>query len=396
MVYTLDMFFRQRWKDERLRHSLTDNLTLIMGTKHPSDIIWVPDTVFIDSVASKMHSVTVNNHKIDINHDGSVFWGTRVTVSPSCPLNLKAYPMDSQECPFEIVSYAYTSRHVVYRWKDRGMIISPKLPMMAQFLLKSFKTSRKEISYVAGNYTVLAGHFHFKRLMGFAVMQIYIPTICVVIVSWISLWVKRSAVPARIALLITTLLTISTVWSSINAQLPRVNYVKAIDIFMMASYVSIIMTLLEFTVVINTHFVLRALRKNAYGRSRTVPLQEVEDDGGFFKKNLIIMGEKKSGDNLSLIGGGGKENLLHAKSQRLVGGYNGVSLRCRSYVNSVKGVDVESASSDSSAKEEEESDRLAESIESCARIVFPLIYLTFLLCYFPIFLVEDNKDGHGN
>ena len=83
------MFFRQRWKDERLRHSLTDNLTLIMGSKQPSDIIWVPDTVFIDSVASKMHSVTVNNHKVDINYDGSVFWGTRVTVSPSCPLNLK-------------------------------------------------------------------------------------------------------------------------------------------------------------------------------------------------------------------------------------------------------------------------------------------------------------------
>ena len=44
--------------------------------------------------------------------------------------------------------------------------------------------------------TVLTGHFHFKRLMGFAVMQIYIPTVCVVIVSWISLWVKRTSVPA--------------------------------------------------------------------------------------------------------------------------------------------------------------------------------------------------------
>ena len=381
MVYTLDMFFRQRWQDDRLRHSLTDNLTLIIGSKHPSDIIWVPDTVFIDSVASKMHHVTVNNHKVDINYDGSVFWGTRVTVSPSCPLNLKAYPMDSQECPFEIVSYAYTSRHVMYKWIDSGMTMSPKLPQMAQFVMTAFKTTRKEVSYVAGNYTVLAGHFHFKRLMGFAVMQIYIPTVCVVIVSWISLWVKRNAVPARIALLITTLLTISTVWSSINAQLPRVNYVKAIDIFMMASFGSIIMTLLEFTVVMNTDFVLATFYKTTCGMSRTVAFVD-SDDEDFFKKNVIVVGDKKKDGSLSLVGA--KENLMQLKSRQLENGFNGVSLRCRSYVNPVK---ADGTSETNIDIVRDASDDLADLIETFSRVVFPLVYLSFLLCYFVIFLV---------
>ena len=361
MVYTLDMFFRQRWKDERLRHELTDNLTLVMGDDHPADFIWVPATVFIDSVSSKMHHVIVNNHKIDINYDGSVFWGTRVTVSPSCHLDLRSYPMDRHRCRFELVSYAYTSRHVVYKWKGDGLQLYPDMPQMAQFELTAYNTIRKEILFVAGNYTVLFGTFDFHRLMGFAIMQVYIPTICVVMVSWISFWVKRTVVPARVALLITTLLTISTVWGSVNAQLPRVNYVKAIDIFMMTSFGSIIMALVEFIVVMNTDVVLRILGKYfaVYINFRDEVV--VEQDTCEKKKGRSSIYETLVGTN------------NHFRRRAM----DGIHERCRCQ-RPIDGADVSIHSKNI--------DRMADSLEHFARIIFPIFYFIFNICYFAFYL----------
>ena len=49
-----------------------------------------------------------------------------------------------------------------------------------------------------GNYTVLTGTFKFSRLMGFAILQVYIPCISIVFVSWISLWINKTCIPARV------------------------------------------------------------------------------------------------------------------------------------------------------------------------------------------------------
>jgi hypothetical protein len=47
----------------------------------------------------------------------------------------------------------------------------------------------------------------------------------------VSFWLDRTAVPARVTLGVTTLLTMTTQTSGINAKLPPVSYSKAIDIW---------------------------------------------------------------------------------------------------------------------------------------------------------------------
>ncbi|KAK6034854.1 hypothetical protein COOONC_27643, partial [Cooperia oncophora] len=57
-------------------------------------------------------------------------------------------------------------------------------------------------------------------------IQLYIPCIMLVVVSWVSFWLDKDAVPARVSLGVTTLLTMTTQASGINSKLPPVSYIK--------------------------------------------------------------------------------------------------------------------------------------------------------------------------
>ena len=61
---------------------MTTMITLTMGTKHPADYIWVPDTMFVDATKSHMHNVLTTNHKVDISAMEEVNWGARLVYDP--------------------------------------------------------------------------------------------------------------------------------------------------------------------------------------------------------------------------------------------------------------------------------------------------------------------------
>uniref|UniRef100_A0A1I7WYQ9 Neur_chan_memb domain-containing protein n=1 Tax=Heterorhabditis bacteriophora TaxID=37862 RepID=A0A1I7WYQ9_HETBA len=50
----------------------------------------------------------------------------------------------------------------------------------------------------------------WRMLDNYYLLQLYIPSTMLVIVSWVSFWLDRTAVPARVTLGVTTLLTMTT------------------------------------------------------------------------------------------------------------------------------------------------------------------------------------------
>ena len=85
---------------------------------------------------------------------------------------------------------------------------------------------------ITGAFTCLQVSFTLGREIGFYLLQTYIPSTLIVVLSWVSFWISSDSVPARISLGVTTVLTMTTQLSASQQSVPRVSYTKAIDVWM--------------------------------------------------------------------------------------------------------------------------------------------------------------------
>ena len=131
------------------------------------------------------------------------------------------------------VSVSHTTDDLIFEWyppDEIPLVVEPlQLPQLE--LIRN-TTEDCTATYSTGNFTCLMVVFKFRRMLGFFMFHTYIPTCLIVMMSWISFWIKPEAVPARVTLGVTSLLTLSTQHADSQKSLPPVSYIKAIDIFM--------------------------------------------------------------------------------------------------------------------------------------------------------------------
>ncbi|KAK3523646.1 hypothetical protein QTP70_006308 [Hemibagrus guttatus] len=97
-----------------------------------------------------------------------------------------------------------------------------------------------------GEYVVLTVFFDLSRRMGYFTIQTYIPCTLIVVLSWVSFWINKDAVPARTSLGITTVLTMTTLSTIARKSLPKVSYVTAMDLFVSVCFIFVFAALIEY------------------------------------------------------------------------------------------------------------------------------------------------------
>ena len=88
-----------------------------------------------------------------------------------------------------------------------------------------------------------------RRQRGFFILQTYIPSMLIVMLSWVGFWINKDSEPARIALGVTTVLTMTTQLTTSRANTMRVSYLKAIDVWYSSCMLFVFSALLEYAFV---------------------------------------------------------------------------------------------------------------------------------------------------
>ncbi|KAK4871607.1 hypothetical protein RN001_015731 [Aquatica leii] len=248
MEYSVQLTFREQWLDERLKfNDFGERLKYLTLTQ--ANRVWMPDLFFSNEKEGHFHDIIMPNVYIRIFPNGSVLYSIRISLTLSCPMNLKLYPLDRQICSLRMASYGWTTADLVFLWKETDPVQVVKNLHLPRFTLEKFLTDYCNSKTNTGEYSCLKVDLLFKREFSYYLIQIYIPCCMLVIVSWVSFWLDQGAVPARVSLGVTTLLTMATQTSGINASLPPVSYTKAIDVWTGVCLTFVFGALLEFALV---------------------------------------------------------------------------------------------------------------------------------------------------
>ncbi|XP_029297303.1 glycine receptor, alpha 4a isoform X1 [Cottoperca gobio] len=409
MDYRLNVFLRQKWNDPRLAYSEYPDDSLDLD---PSmlDSIWKPDLFFANEKGANFHEVTTDNKLLRIFQDGSVLYSIRLTLTLSCPMDLKNFPMDIQTCTMQLESFGYTMNDLIFEWlSDNPVQVADDLTL-PQFVLKE----EKDLGYCTkhyntGKFTCIEVKFHLERQMGYYLIQMYIPSLLIVILSWVSFWINMDAAPARVGLGITTVLTMTTQSSGSRASLPKVSYVKAIDIWMAVCLLFVFAALLEYAAV---NFVSRQhkefIRLRKKQRQQRIMFASHPGSVESLRKMNDIPGNNSTCRNLN------QHCNACAREEELVRESRGFYFRGYGLGHCLQNKDGTAVEGTSvfapppppppprpvSAYEGEVLHKRfvdrAKRIDTISRAIFPLSFLIFNIFYWITYKVLRHEDIHAN
>ncbi|XP_028668453.1 gamma-aminobutyric acid receptor subunit alpha-6-like isoform X4 [Erpetoichthys calabaricus] len=376
MEYTMDVFFRQTWIDDRLKFDGPfDILRLnnLMVSK-----IWTPDTFFRNGKKSISHNMTTPNKLFRIMQNGTILYTMRLTINAACPMRLMNFPMDGHACPLKFGSYAYPKSEIIYTWK-KGPLHSVEIPQESSSLLQydliGQTVSSEILKSNTGEYALQVVYFHLERKLGYYLIQTYIPCFMTVVLSQVVFWINKESVPARTVAGITTVLTMTTLSISARHSLPKVSYATAMDWFIAVCFAFVFSALIEFAAV--NYFTNLQAQKAARKAAQAAELEAAaaaSEEETVSQQSDSNCNLKKRGNSIVSRG-----DVSLAESIQTISPPIPQFLQQGSAIPSNPNALLTGTS----------------TIDKYARILFPLSFGAFNLVYWIVYLSKDTMEASG-
>ena len=142
------------------------------------------------------------------------------------------------------------------------------------FYIISHSSDKQITILLSEEFTSLQLEIVMKRVYNMYLVQVYLPSSLLVILSWLSFWIDREAVLARVSLGSLCVVSIITQATGLMDVVP--GGVRAIDVWEAMCIMMIFLAMLEFA---SMHFMCRMRKKHEHyvRMSKQYELDEVSD-----------------------------------------------------------------------------------------------------------------------
>ncbi|EZA49697.1 Glycine receptor subunit alphaZ1 [Ooceraea biroi] len=357
MDFRVDMFVSQSWIESRLdmpENMFEEDDDYVILPSEVFDNLWQPDPYFLNSKVSEIATLSHKFSLVTLYRNKTIKYSARINAIVACQMEFQSYPMDTQICPIYIESFSYNRKKLRLKWGAGSVTVNPELKLL-QYDIGKPAVLEETIDYMLeknGNFSRLVVFFRFERQIGHHLIQTFAPSTLVVMLSWFSFWLGLDAIPGRVALLVTSMLTLVTMFTGLKSDIPPVAYIKALDVWMAGCMMFVFAALGEFVVV------------------KVLDLRHVENDsqgsiGSRSFSRLMALEKKQSVWD---------EEFTYAtklKNKRI----------SNKHLLPTLWLDPECQITQSRKTR-------SQKIDCYSRIVFPILFLLFVVLYWPIVLFK--------
>ena len=239
--FTVNMYLRLRWKDERLAHSDPVARTV------PLDEVWNPNLLLANQQGLLRKSLP---EVVKVEPDGMLTYHQRYVGTISQPLHLHDFPCDTHSFAVQFMSasgkvaflpdtFAAGSENIV----GGTMAETLSLP---DWKILNFEAKERPFRISADlQEPGFVFTFTAKRHFSYYLWQMILPQVLIVVMSWAAFWIDPSMAGTQIGLATTPMLTLIAHRFLLASQLPRLPYMTRMDNFIMLSTILVFAAFME-------------------------------------------------------------------------------------------------------------------------------------------------------
>jgi hypothetical protein len=224
--FSADFVFMLRWRDPRL----VDPGLGLAGTEVQREAVWSPVVQVVNDVDVRFLLPEV----LQIDAEGGVSYRQRCKGAFSSELDLRRFPMDSQELTVDLVVLEHTEDEVRLvpdaQWSGGRDDISTA---GWEIGLGTLESTSEYFAAQDRHMSRVSQHVSVRRNVSYYYYKVFLPLTLIVFMAWAVFWMDPANVGPQVGVSTAAIFTLIAFQLGLSSSLPRVAYLTSADQFIL-------------------------------------------------------------------------------------------------------------------------------------------------------------------